>query len=326
MHDHRAAQGRRRGSPARSATGGRPAGSSRSRRARGGAGHRRHRQVVQGDLELAGSTPATGTRWRCGPGATLINMEFVQFHPTGMVWPPSVKGILVTESVRGDGGVLKNSEGKRFMFDYIPDVFKDAVRRRPRRRPTAGTTTRTTTAARRSCCPATRSPGRSTPRSRPAAAPRTAACSSTSPSRLPAEEIQRRLPSMYHQFKELADVDITAEPMEVGPTCHYVMGGVEVDPDTAAVHGARAVRGRRGAPAACTAPTGSAATRCPTCWCSAAGPGVGAAEYVDALGRRAPGGRRGRRRRRAGGGAGAVRAAQGGENPYTRPRRTCSRR
>ncbi len=88
---------------------------------------------------------------------------------------------------------------------------------------------------------------------------------------------------MYHQFKELADVDITKEPMEVGPTCHYVMGGVEVDPDTGDVEGARPVRGRRGAPAACTAPTGSAATRCPTCWCSAAAPAPGAAEYVDGL-------------------------------------------
>ena len=105
--------------------------------------------------------------------------------------------------------------------------------RRPRRRPTAGTPTRTTTGARRSCCPATRSPGRSTPRSRPGAGRRTAACSWTSPPGGPAEEILRKLPSMYHQFKELADVDITKEPMEVGPTCHYVMGGVEVDPDTA---------------------------------------------------------------------------------------------
>ena len=112
-------------------------------------------------------------------GATLLNMEFVQFHPTGMVWPPSVKGILVTESVRGDGGVLKNSEGKRFMFDYVPASSASSTPR-PRRRPTAGTPTPTTTAARRSCCPATRSPARSTPRSRPAAAPRAAASSSTS--------------------------------------------------------------------------------------------------------------------------------------------------
>ena len=95
------------------------------RGARGRPGHRRHRQVATRSPPTPGSTPATGTRWRCAPGATLINMEFVQFHPTGMVWPPSVKGILVTESVRGDGGVLTNSEGKRFMFDYVPDVFRE---------------------------------------------------------------------------------------------------------------------------------------------------------------------------------------------------------
>ena len=119
------------------------------------------------------------------------------------------------------------------------------VRLRPRRVPrpvrrdrgggaTAGTPTRTTTSAHRSCCPATRSPGRSTPRSRPAAAHRTAASSSTSPRAARRPRSCKRLPSMHHQFKELADVDITEEPMEVGPTCHYVMGGVEVDPDTAA--------------------------------------------------------------------------------------------
>ena len=95
-------------------------------------------------------------------GAKLLNMEFVQFHPTGMVWPPSVRGLLVTESVRGDGGVLRNSEGKRFMFDYVPECFTRRVRARPRKRPTAGTTTRTTTGARPSCCPATRWPGPST--------------------------------------------------------------------------------------------------------------------------------------------------------------------
>ena len=98
-----------------------------------------------------------------------MDMEFVQFHPTGMVWPPSVRGILVTEGVRGDGGMLKNTEGERFMFDYIPEFFRRRPPR-PRRRPTAGTRTRTTTAARPSCCPATRWPARSTPRSRPGAA------------------------------------------------------------------------------------------------------------------------------------------------------------
>ena len=92
-------------------------------------------------------------------------------------------------------------------------------------------------------------------------------------SRRTPEYIKKRLPSMYHQFKELADVDITAEPMEIGPTCHYVMGGVEVDADTGERRCTGPVRRRRGAPVACTAPTGSAATRCPTCWCSAGGPG-----------------------------------------------------
>ena len=175
-----------------------------------------------------------------------MNMEFVQFHPTGMVWPPSVKGILVTESVRGDGGVLRNSEGKRFMFDYVPDVFRaqyaeteeeadrwyddpDNNRRPPELLP------------RDEVARVDQLRGQGRPRHR-----RTAGSSSTSPPGCPAEEILRRLPSMYHQFKELADVDITEEPMEVGPTCHYVMGGVEVDPDTAAATRARPVRGRRG--------------------------------------------------------------------------------
>ena len=166
-------------------------------------------------------------------GATLVNMEFVQFHPTGMVWPPSVKGILVTESVRGDGGVLKNSEGKRFMFDYVPAVFRKQY-------------AETEEEADRwySDADNNRRPPELLPRDEVARAINSEVKAGRgSPhggvfldiaSRLPAEEIRKRLPSMYHQFKELADVDITAEPMEVGPTCHYVMGGVEVDPDTAA--------------------------------------------------------------------------------------------
>jgi succinate dehydrogenase / fumarate reductase flavoprotein subunit len=164
-------------------------------------------------------------------GAALVNMEFVQFHPTGMVWPPSVKGILVTESVRGDGGVLRNSEGKRFMFDYVPDVFRkqyaeteeEADRwytdqennRRPPELLPRDEVARSINAEVKA--------GRGTPNG---------GVYLDVSSRLPAEEIRRRLPSMYHQFKELADVDITAQPMEVGPTCHYVMGGIEVDPDT----------------------------------------------------------------------------------------------
>jgi succinate dehydrogenase / fumarate reductase flavoprotein subunit len=160
-------------------------------------------------------------------------MEFVQFHPTGMVWPPSVKGILVTESVRGDGGVLRNSENKRFMFDYVPDVFRaqyaeteeeadrwyddpDHNRRPPELLPRDEVARSINSEVKA---------GRGSPHG---------GVFLDIASRRPAEEILRRLPSMYHQFKELADVDITAEPMEVGPTCHYVMGGVEVDPDTGA--------------------------------------------------------------------------------------------
>ncbi|MGZ5417123.1 MAG: FAD-binding protein, partial [Nocardioides sp.] len=164
-------------------------------------------------------------------GASLINMEFVQFHPTGMVWPPSVKGLLVTESVRGDGGVLKNSEGERFMFDYIPEYFKaetaDAIEeaegwytdKKNHRRPPELLPRDEVARAINSEIKA----GRGSPHG---------GVYLDIASRRDAEFIRRRLPSMYHQFKELADVDITAEPMEVGPTCHYVMGGVEVDADT----------------------------------------------------------------------------------------------
>ncbi|MFD7813725.1 fumarate reductase/succinate dehydrogenase flavoprotein subunit [Streptomyces sp. NPDC059785] len=169
-------------------------------------------------------------------GAPLLNMEFVQFHPTGMVWPPSVKGILVTESVRGDGGVLRNSEGKRFMFDYIPDVFKEKYaqsedegdrwyedpdhNRRPPELLPRDEVARAINAEVKA--------GRGSPHG---------GVFLDVSTRMPADVIRRRLPSMYHQFKELADVDITAEAMEVGPTCHYVMGGVAVDSDSAAARG-----------------------------------------------------------------------------------------
>jgi succinate dehydrogenase flavoprotein subunit len=166
-------------------------------------------------------------------GATLLNMEFVQFHPTHMVWPISVRGLLVTESVRGDGGVLRNSEGRRYMFNYVPDVFRaqyaeteeeadrwytdpDHNRRPPELLP-RDEVARANNAEVKA--------GRGSPHG---------GVFLDIASRRPAEEILRRLPSMYHQFKELADVDITKEPMEVGPAQHYVMGGVEVDPDTAA--------------------------------------------------------------------------------------------
>ena len=169
-------------------------------------------------------------------GGKLIDMEFVQFHPTGMVWPPSVRGILVTESVRGDGGVLTNSEGRRFMFDYIPEVFKDkyadteaeadrwykdqANNRRPPELLPRDEVARAINSEVKA--------GRGSPHG---------GVFLDVSKRLPAEEIKRRLPSMWHQFKELADVDITEQPMEVGPTCHYVMGGVQVEPDTAAAVG-----------------------------------------------------------------------------------------
>ncbi|MFJ7066859.1 fumarate reductase/succinate dehydrogenase flavoprotein subunit [Streptomyces sp. NPDC101115] len=169
-------------------------------------------------------------------GAPLVNMEFVQFHPTGMVWPPSVKGILVTESVRGDGGVLRNSEGRRFMFDYVPEVFKEKYaqseeegdrwyedpdnNRRPPELLPRDEVARAINAEVKA--------GRGSPHG---------GVFLDVSTRMPAEVIRRRLPSMYHQFKELADVDITAEPMEVGPTCHYVMGGVAVDSETAATAG-----------------------------------------------------------------------------------------
>jgi succinate dehydrogenase / fumarate reductase flavoprotein subunit len=184
-------------------------------------------KVTSNSWEYTGDGHALAMR----AGATLINMEFVQFHPTGMVWPPSVKGILVTESVRGDGGVLKNSEGKRFMFEYVPDVFRaqyaDNEEEADRWYDDADNN---------------RWPPELLPRDEVARAinsevkagrgtPHGGVFLDVS-SRLPADEIKRRLPSMHHQFMELADVDITAEPMEVGPTCHYVMGGVEVDPDT----------------------------------------------------------------------------------------------
>ncbi len=166
-------------------------------------------------------------------GASLINMEFIQFHPTGMVWPMSVKGILVTEGVRGDGGVLKNSEGKRFMFDYIPEVFKgqyaeteeeadqwlkdnDSARRTPDLLPRDEVARAINSEVKA---------GRGTPHG---------GVYLDIASRIPVEEIKRRLPSMYHQFMELAEVDITKDEMEVGPTCHYVMGGIEVDPDSGA--------------------------------------------------------------------------------------------
>src|SRR5438067_12325955 len=169
-------------------------------------------------------------------GADLMDMEFVQFHPTGMIWPPSVRGLLVTEAVRGEGGVLKNSQGRRFMFDDIPENYRaqttsdeeggrrytqgDKSARRPPELLTRDHVSR--------CIMREVKAGRGSPhggvfldiawiKARIANG---------------AEQIKKKLPSMYHQFKQLADLDITQEPMEVGPTTHYIMGGVRVNADT----------------------------------------------------------------------------------------------
>ncbi|WP_119315959.1 fumarate reductase/succinate dehydrogenase flavoprotein subunit, partial [Calidithermus terrae] len=182
----------------------------------------------------------TSNSWECTgdgfalaslAGADLIDMEFVQFHPTGMIWPTGVMGILVTEGVRGEGGVLKNSQGKRFMFDNVPDRYKgefaeteeeaerwlagDTSARRPPELLTRDVVAR---AIRREV-----NEGRGSPHG---------GVFLDIASRRSPEYIRKKLPSMYHQFMKLAGLDITKEPMEVGPTCHYMMGGVRVDPDT----------------------------------------------------------------------------------------------
>ena len=169
-------------------------------------------------------------------GAELIDMEFVQFHPTGMVWPPSVMGILVTEGVRGEGGILTNQEGRRFMFDEIPEDYRaqtadneeegwrycqgDKNARRPPELLTRDHIAR--------CIVREIKEGRGTPHGG------VYLDISWIKQKLPnaAEYIKRKLPSMYHQFKQLADIDITEQQMEVGPTTHYIMGGIHVDPDT----------------------------------------------------------------------------------------------
>jgi len=164
-------------------------------------------------------------------GADLIDMEFVQFHPTHMVWPPSVAGLLVTEGVRGDGGTLKNKDGERFMFNYIPEFFKGETadnekeadawyedKKNNRRTPDLLPRDEVARAI-----VAEVKAGRGSPHG---------GVFLDIASRRPADYIRKRLPSMYHQFKELAGVDITKEPMEVGPAQHYVMGGVRVNADT----------------------------------------------------------------------------------------------
>ena len=184
----------------------------------------------------------TSNSWECtgdgmalavDAGAELIDMECIQFHPTGMVWPPSVRGILVTESVRGDGGTLRNSEGARFMFNYIPEFFKGdtadnekeadawyADKKNNRRTPDLLPRDEVARAINSEV-----KAGRGSPHG---------GVFLDICGRRDADYIRKRLPSMYHQFKELAGVDITKEMMEVGPTCHYIMGGIRVEPDTEA--------------------------------------------------------------------------------------------
>jgi succinate dehydrogenase / fumarate reductase flavoprotein subunit len=198
--------------------------------ATGGAG--RAYKVTSNSWEGTGDGVALAYR----AGAALIDMEFVQFHPTGMVWPPSVKGLLVTEGVRGEGGVLRNNQGRRFMFDDIPDNYKpqtasdpeegwryvmhDKTARRPPELLTRDHVAR--------CITREVKAGRGSPHGG------VFLDIAWIKEKLPnaEEHIKRKLPSMYHQFKELADLDITKEPMEIGPTMHYMMGGIRVDGDS----------------------------------------------------------------------------------------------
>ena len=188
-------------------------------------------EVCSGSWEYTGEGHALAY-W---VGAQMGDMEFVQFHPTGMIWPPSVKGILVTEGVRGEGGMLRNSEGNRFMFDYVPEMYADefadteeealgwvdevisgklATKRRPPELLTRDVVAKAINSE--------RAAGRASEHGG----------AYLDISWRDEDEVKKKLPGMYHQFKELAAVDITKQPMEVGPTAHYVMGGVKVDPDT----------------------------------------------------------------------------------------------
>jgi succinate dehydrogenase / fumarate reductase flavoprotein subunit len=198
--------------------------------ATGGIG--RSYKITSNSWEYTGDGHALAYR----AGAELLDMEFVQFHPTGMVWPISVRGILVTEGVRGEGGVLRNSEGRRFMFDDIPPLYKDQTAdneeegwrytqgdkdaRRPPELLTRDHVAR--------CINREVKSGRGSPHGG------VFLDIAWIKQRMPKSEehIKRKLPSMYHQFKQLADIDITKEPMEVGPTTHYMMGGIRVDGDT----------------------------------------------------------------------------------------------
>ena len=198
--------------------------------ATGGIG--RAYKVTSNSWEYTGDGLALAYR----AGAELMDMEFVQFHPTGMIWPISVRGILVTEGVRGEGGVLRNSEGRRFMFDEIPDLYKEQTAdnedegwlytqgdKKARRPPELLTRDHVARCINREV-----KGGRGSPHGG------VFLDIAWIKQRIPKaeEHIKRKLPSMYHQFKQLADIDITREPMEVGPTTHYMMGGIRVDGDT----------------------------------------------------------------------------------------------
>ncbi len=198
--------------------------------ATGGLG--RAYQITSNSWEYTGD----GMALAYDAGAALKDMEFVQFHPTGMIWPPSVRGILVTEAVRGEGGVLKNKEGRRFMFDDVPANYRDQTAdnedegfrytqgdknaKRPPELLTRDHVAR--------CIMREVREGRGSPHGG------VFLDIAWIKSRVPggAEHIKKKLPSMYHQFKQLADIDITEVPMEIGPTIHYAMGGVRVEPDT----------------------------------------------------------------------------------------------
>src|SRR6185437_5425339 len=225
--------------------GGRVAGAFAYERERGYFHVFRAKAVVLATGGIGRAYKITSNSWECtgdghtlayDAGAEMIDMEFVQFHPTGMVWPPSVRGILVTEGVRGEGGVLRNKDGRRFMFDDIPPNYRnqtadneeegwrytqgDKAARRPPELLTRDHVAR--------CIMREVKAGRGSPHGG------VFLDISWIKEKLPnsAEHIRRKLPSMYHQFKQLADIDITAEPMEVGPTTHYIMGRVRVDSDT----------------------------------------------------------------------------------------------
>jgi succinate dehydrogenase / fumarate reductase flavoprotein subunit len=187
--------------------------------------------ITSNSWEYTGDGQAIALR----AGADLIDMECVQFHPTGMVWPPSVRGILVTEGVRGDGGTLRNRSGERFMFRYIPEFFKAETadnEAEADRWYEDKTARRTPDLLPRDEVARAINAEVKAGRGSPHGGVFLDICTRRNP-----DYIRRRLPSMYHQFKELAGVDITKEPMEVGPTCHYAMGGVRVDADTTAAAG-----------------------------------------------------------------------------------------